>query len=168
MKLQLALMGFWRFQRGMQRKRTPDGVLFFSKFKQVDCYSILALLRNSTTYSCMDCCCRRCSICGFSSSNVGIFKSRTSSSLMMCQPNWDFTGSLVYWPFFRLSSALAKGATKLLGTAQSSWPPFSAEPASLDFAFAILAKLPFLFSCLMMALASSSESTRMWLPWYRD
>src|SRR5450756_1960708 len=114
----------------------------------------------------MVCCCRRCCICGLSSSNEGTFRLRTSSSLMTCQPNWDFTGSLVYVPFFRLSSALANGGTKLLGTAQPNEPPFSAEPASLDFALAILSNLPFLPSCAMMALASSSVSTRIWLTLY--
>jgi len=33
-----------------------------------------------------------CWSCGFTSSNVGIFWSRTSTSSMMCQPNWVLTG----------------------------------------------------------------------------
>src|SRR3989338_3846943 len=97
-------------------------------------YSILALARNSSIAFLIDCCCRRCCSCALTCSNGGAFSSRVSSSLMTCQPNCDCTGTLVYSPFFRLSSALANSGTKLPGTAQPNEPPCAAEPVSLDFA----------------------------------
>src|ERR1017187_8298302 len=65
-----------------------------SFFKQIlPVYSILALLRRSSIYFLIACCCRLFSMFGFISSSDGTFRSRVSSSLMMCQPYWVCTGA---------------------------------------------------------------------------
>ena len=75
------------------KKRTSQGCPFIDQ--NLPFYSILALLRRSSIYFLIACCCRLFSIFGFISSSDGTFRSRVSSSLMMCQPYWVCTGTLV-------------------------------------------------------------------------
>ena len=82
--------------------------------------------------------------------------------LMMCQPNWLFTGAWLTSSTFIAKAASANSFTISSLENQPSSPPWPPLPLSVDFSLARPAKSAPPFSCSMIALASSSVFTRMW------
>ena len=62
--------------------------------------------------------------------------------------------------------ASSNGLTICAGLKKPRSPPLAPEPVSSDFSLAMAAKSPPLSRSAMIALASSSVFTRMWLAWY--
>ena len=97
-----------------------------------------------------------------SSSNGGKVRMRRSSTLMMCQPNWLFTGSEI-WPGCSLNAASANSGTMRSLVNQPRSPPSPA--GSLDSSVATLAKSSPFLTRSSAAFASSSVGSRMWRAW---